>query len=246
MRRGGAGALMLKAKAYASAVNLPATAALNEIGVITTTAIATVYAQTDQPASPSAGDVWVKLGYISNIALNMATTGTLKIYPMFFKQYVAGAWVFVDAYAYYSSAWHKFTQYLYFEGGEYIAQCGGWQQGGHGTLTKYATYMTIYCNSSVGAASFRTVNMMDLTDYTTIKLRYYTISGINNTGRFGVTTSATPYSPNITSYVALPAASAGVTNTVTLDVSAFNGLYYIAFTMNSAEMTVQILDISAY
>jgi len=244
LRRGG-GAIKLKVKAYTSAVNLPETASLNEIGVITSTAISTVYAQADQPSNPGAGDVWFKLSYNSSIALNLAKTGALKIYPLFAKQYVSGAWVFVDAYAYYNGTWNKFIQYLYFEGGEYIERCGGWQQGGIGTLTKYATYMEIYCPSSVGAASFRTVNMLDVTDLTMITLRYFMVSSMNQYSKFGLFSSPNIYN-SAGQYLSLPSSAIGLTKTAAFDVSAKTGLWYIGFSMNSQQMTIRILEITAY
>ena len=60
LRRGGGNA-GLNVRAYSTAVSLPAIAANNEIGIITTTTLNKVYAQAEIPASPTAGDVWMKL-----------------------------------------------------------------------------------------------------------------------------------------------------------------------------------------
>ena len=58
----------LKVTAYSTAGSLPVSAKAGDIGIITSTAIGTVYATADAVSSPAAGDIRVLTGAASRCA----------------------------------------------------------------------------------------------------------------------------------------------------------------------------------
>ena len=130
----------------------------------------------------------------------------------------------------------SYIYYLYNTGREFIAITGGWKarkQGSGGTFTKKET--SIYINGTpANGMNAATANKIDLTPFTTAKIRLKKVSNVNNTGRFFFST----YSEYIESGSApldLPAVSEP--ELVSLDITSLTGLYYAVFlSLNNCEI----------
>lgn len=114
---GGGVGLNFKVEAYATAAQLPASAAENTIGVITSTAIPGYVFAASEPdkANLPAGTVWIKTGASSNLAFNAVKKNTIMVYPTACKQLLGGSWVDVTARSFIGGKWVDWIAYLFTE-----------------------------------------------------------------------------------------------------------------------------------
>ncbi len=228
MRRGGGKAGSLKVKAYANAASLPATASTYEMAIITSVTLGKVVIGTVQPTSPANGDVWCDTSRTAQTPLRVTETPESWLYPCLCMQYVSGTWVFVNAYTYSGSAWVEWYAWLYQDGDERIAIGGAWlQDWGSGTysVVKSATYITMTMSSS-NLITLRKTTALNLTDYRFLKLKVQKVSGNNAVIAAHPVTGAYAWA----AYTAQGVGDAsGTVRTISLDVSALNGNYYIIF-----------------
>ena len=115
---------------------------------------------------------------------------------------------------------------LYNNGDECTSATGGWvaDNNGYGTASKNTGYMVATASSANAFGGwFRTKNKIDLSGYKTLSVEY----GQAATGHSFVLAIDT--STEVTTYVALDAKSSTYekNGTATLDVSGYNGSYYI-------------------
>lgn len=156
--------LNFKVKAYASESLLPATAAENTIAVITDTAITSWIIDTNEPAAPEEGMVWIAEGAQSDVEFNALKTNTIKVYPILVKQYIGGAWANKSAKSYQNGEWVSWwSGELYDAGNEYKNITGGWKSvvsGGSAIIG--SNTLTVSASANDQNASITTANMIDL------------------------------------------------------------------------------------
>ena len=187
--------------------------------------------QPDEPASPSAGTVWIKTALSGGASLNALTKNALTVALTGCKQYVSGAWVRREAYLYSGSAWVQFAteQLILFAagGGDTAKWTTAYQAGGYtvtpGTvaddgLTVTAPYDPI--------CVLGTVDKIDVTNLATVNAEATYTPGGGGTIKMTLPTdkSAINAEPNVRNLT-----SAQGTATVSIDVSALTGEYYVAF-----------------
>jgi hypothetical protein len=239
---GGAGG-KLRAIVAGSAASLPATAKEGTIAVITTTPIGTVWAQADEPASPSAGDVWIVLFKTSNTPINLVKNGSLMLYPIRVEQYDGSSWVAREGYAMASGAWSTMVKYAYIMGNLCESVSGGWNLivGSGTTLENTANGLVCTMTGGAGRQSgAQTVGLIDLTNYTTIQY-IVTISTIVTAPIFGAASAAMSVNNLASSshYSAYVQQTTTCTDAVlSVDVTSLSGNYYVGFG-SAANMTVQ-------
>lgn len=215
----------MKVTAYSAAGSLPASAKAGDIGIITSTAIGTVYATADAVSSPAAGDIRVLTGAASRAPITLK--GNIMVYPRAIYQYSGSAWVIKESYVYSGSAWVEVTIAIYDYGSELLSAMTARSFGGN----RYSS--VVYTEGSGNVYVYRTDSgdwgyrcwssdiAIDLTGISTIRLTYTKTSS-----DFAMTLYISSIN---TSYLATASASAGTGTVATksLDVSAYSGLYYI-------------------
>lgn len=225
---GSGGGAELDVTAYSAVGSLPASDDEGAVAVITSTAINDVYAQADEPGSPSSGDVWIWLG--CNQLVDIDIGSNILLPPKAAFQYVASAWVYKESYVYSSSAWVEVTLYVYDTGAELLSTISiGNRSRTNNTLTKYSTYMRVFREFGGGAGtqiSVMTDTAINLTDVSTIKIRC-SRSGNTGSAALKVGLDRTSYT-----YVASATISQGTDIEYMLDVSALNGVYYFGVFMD--------------
>jgi hypothetical protein len=208
------------------------------------------------PAAPLEGMVWILTSNGSTVAFNAAKKGVLMVYPIMCRQYISGAWTDVTAKSYIGNGWRDWIIYLYSPGNPHAELTGGWEGKAHRrvdtvdgysvnsvapTITQGAESMTVtlsaptYYNYS---GSARTVNKIDLTDFSRI-IFDFTFSG--GTISFYVTQSDTSYSA-----VKQLAVTGSSSNAASLDVSDLTGEFYVGINLlaGSGTQTVTVTQIT--
>lgn len=89
-----------------TAASLPATVTDGQIVVITDTAAGTIYVDTDEPANPVSGDVWVVVGASES---GIAFSETFRNGLNGAYQYIGGAWGFGTGYIGKNGSWEQFA-----------------------------------------------------------------------------------------------------------------------------------------
>lgn len=232
MGGGGGAVLNFKVVAYDSEEALLAsTPAENTIGVVTTTTISSWVFSTTEPTNPKVGMVWISTGATSSAAFNALKDNELQVYPLRAKQYISNAWSNITAQSYQGGKWAKWAmepKYLYNKGDECTDITGGWntlQWYSGATLyssgcKKNADSLSAIAGTTYGSVGFRTKNKIDLTDASTIKF----VAEVTRECYFAVS----EYSTNVKNREAA-LATVTTSGTISLDVSALIGSYYVCF-----------------
>lgn len=93
-----------------TASSLPETVTDGQIVVITNTAVDTVYIDTDKPANPINGDVWVKMEAEANVALELSEASPyLRGGLTSAAQWNGSVWAYCDGYFGISETWEQFS-----------------------------------------------------------------------------------------------------------------------------------------
>lgn len=220
------GGAKLKATAYSTAANLPASAKEGALAVITSTAIGDMFVSADQPTSPSSGDVWVWIG--GDSLAPIALTDLFTIHPRVVYQYSGSAWVLLESYVYTGSTWQEVTLFLYEDGTFFIVSAGMTKTIGD-TVTLNSTY--IYCADGSGRGEYGRLrvyfsDVVDLTDVDIVTMKYdWTTSGGSNPYfRLEIATNKTG---SVVAYT--QSSSQGTNKTTSVNVASLSGLYYIGF-----------------
>lgn len=96
-----------------TASSLPGTVVDGQIVVITDTPTGTVYIDTDEPASPASGDVWVKLDAEATVKLELTEESPFLQAGLFnAAQWNGNAWDNCDAHLGVNGAWEQFSNAL--------------------------------------------------------------------------------------------------------------------------------------
>lgn len=208
----------------------------NTIWVQTDAAIADWVFSVKEPEIPAEGMVWITTGASSTVEFNILKKNNIQVYPISAKQYVDGTWVDRDAVSYQGGEWAMWIAYLYKLGDEYKAFTDGWalslNNGGntHGESLSKKSDSMVFASSYVSGSHFadgflRANNTFDLTGVTQITAILKTASVSSNVPMFLCVAENDSYRQQ---YDAVAKANISSGNTsVTLDVSALKGVYYV-------------------
>ncbi|MFH1511976.1 MAG: hypothetical protein ABIG45_01345 [Bacillota bacterium] len=191
--------------------------------------IADVFASADAPASPASGDVWVWLG--GDSLAPIALTDLFTVHPRAVYQYNGSEWVLLESYVYTGGAWVEVTMLIYTYGTEFLAVMNYEVKSGDVTWTRRSDDIQFYSEYQYSGDRYGvmwTDRVVDLTLVSQIKL----ITSAGYTGQLGVNTGRS------SSFLAATGFSSGNNQTVTLDVSALSGMYYVGVRFNRADGTV--------
>lgn len=221
---GGGGSLGLSVAAYANTGSLPASGVAGDIAVITSDAIGTAYAGAVAPTSPATGDLWVWTGGAALVTIPL--TDQIRLSPRAVYRWSGSVWVLLVSYVYSGSAWVQVSLYAYDDGVEVLSTFSiGNRSRTNNTLTKYATNMVMFREFGGGATSVISVMSdvaLDLTDITTLKIKY-TRTGLTT----GTTSLVVANSRGTYVWVASSAMAVATEAIVSVNVASLNGLYYV-------------------
>lgn len=88
---------------------LPATGIKNQIALINDVEINDVYIQSNEPSSPTEGDIWIMTGWDGNVYLEFDVA---KVYLTTCRQYVSDTWVVIPEWYVYTTDWTRARLYL--------------------------------------------------------------------------------------------------------------------------------------
>lgn len=157
----------------------PASPKENTIWVNTSAEITSWAFSATEPETPSAGMVWISVGTTSPVTFNALKKNNITVHPISSKQYVSGAWVDREAKSYQNGAWADWWNgHLYEYGNLHEQFTGGWTSEGYrdynySTQSQFnANNIYIWANNGGPTGGVGTVNKIDLTGYTKLKLLY--------------------------------------------------------------------------
>ena len=122
------------------------------------------------PSNLVEGMLWIETSPSTNINMNIAQENTLIVKPGFAKQYINNAWVAKEIKIYQNSQWSVClaNTLLYSYGDGKNAITGGWKATGTAVSDNTGLTLTGY---------YSTNNMLDLTDYSSLKFTVKQLSG---------------------------------------------------------------------
>ena len=211
----------------------PASPAENTIWVNTDIKISAWAFQGAKPSTPVEGMIWFETDKTSVAELVAVDNGrsSITIAPSACLQYVNGAWAAKTAQTYKDGAWTPWRLYLYDKGDQRTDITGAWTgknwgQYNGGNHTIGANYIIVHAGIGSQTASNYAVlpsNGIDLTHINTLYVNITSISTTTTTARharFGISnTNVYTGSVAYTSFT-------GKTGVISLDVSAYSGVYY--------------------
>jgi hypothetical protein len=218
------GGAKLNVTAYSAAGSLPASDKQGAIAVITSAAIGAAFASADAPASPSGGDVWVWLGGTS--LAPAALNDKITLHPRAVYQRISGAWTLRTAYVYTGGAWVEITLSLYDNGSFLLAADCELILGD--TLTKQSNAIYLIDGAGRGEVSYARAfftNAVDLTNVSTVKVVADWSTSGTSASKFFRLEIGTGKPGTVVAYATV--AANGTNMTVSVDVSALNGSYYV-------------------
>lgn len=210
----------------------------NTIGVVTTTPIGKYAFSATEPttidgAAVSEGDVWILDGTASPAAMQVSKKNGVEVwaYPLLCKQYISGTWVAKTAESYIGGAWIGFETYLYNNGDNIGGMIGKrlWYTGGAGGVTFETAQVTLqvqssYNNQGPGGSEIVSPQLINLTNVATITVLCFQTGG---EGFVYVNATNTPSFPGAATAAHTSIPTATSMQSVSLDVSALSGSYYI-------------------
>lgn len=157
----------------------PANPSENTIWVNTDVDITSWVFSAMEPETPAAGMVWITTGKTSTAPFNALKKNNITVYPISAKQYVGGAWVDKEAKSYQNGAWADWWNgHLYEYGNLHEQFTGGWTSDGYraykyNTASQFNTDNIYILGKNGGpTGGVGTVNKIDLSSYTKLKLLY--------------------------------------------------------------------------
>lgn len=246
VRRGGGTSLNYK---VVDGTSQPVSPKENTIWVNTSTAIASHVFSAIQPTNPVEGTVWFKTGNQSAVLFNALKKNGIILHPLSAKQYISGTWITKTAKSYQDGDWLEWIAdtYLYNAGDACEDITGGWQgrawrensgdQSGEPTITFGTDSMVaVTSGGNYARGAVEIVKDFDLTDFKTITAKYNLAGSIYSGGPscrlMAINRNSTYWGA---SYAEANAAlSKGTDLTATVDISAVNGAYDIAFGLRCA------------
>ena len=228
---GGGAGLNFKVIACASAEDLPDSARENTIAVITETAINGYIFSSTEPTAPAEGMVWFLTGTGSRVAFSASKKNPVMVYPLSAKQYVGGAWVDVPAKSYQNGAWVDWivSYYLFKSGvGEVVPISITVDSGQKFTQSEESIVFSSSASADYGYGVC-TEEAHDLTGYSQLCIEH----AISNYGscRIGVYTEFFTHSSASADIRPAELVLTKSTERIVekLDISAFDGAYYLGF-----------------
>lgn len=195
----------------------------NTVWVNTDTEITGYAFSATEPTNPVEGMVWIITGTTPEAAMNVDKKNTVMIYPLNCKQYVSGALVEKTAKTYQGGTWVEWWDgTLFNNGNEYTAITGGFSAvGNYQTAENVDGYLHLLADYGKFAA-YLTENAIDLTDFSKLT---GIVRGTSSTEKqFGI---ASAREAKMAAYTVFTTITSDTT--VTLDISGYNGLYYVGF-----------------
>ena len=188
-KHGAGGANLLNFKVLGG-TSAPSNPKENTIWVNTDTEITSWVFAAAEPVTAVEGMVWLSTEKSSPVAFNALKKNGIQVYPMSAKQYVSGAWAGVVAKSYQNGAWVAWWDgNMYESGNQFETYTGGWTTDGYnafGYNKVHATFNTsniyIYGVNNVGGGGVGTVNKIDFSGRTKLKMLYRADS-VNDTSK---------------------------------------------------------------
>lgn len=188
-------------------------------------------AATEFVKGDAGGQVWIATGNASTGEFNALKKNGVMVYPLEAKQYVNGAWVSKASKTYRGGTWVDWLNKLYSYGNTYDVITGGWKgvkdEGGAFTFNTDNIYVG-YSGGTKRDAAVYTVNKIDTTGYSKLKVYVNITATQANYGygfSIGLSSSNTSYSAS--GFVAVTEQTATGYATMSLDLSNYQGSYYI-------------------
>ena len=226
---GGGGAAEKLNVTVTGSASQPSSPAANTVWVKTSTAITSWAMQPTAPTSPTFGMVWIKTALTGGASLNALTKNALDIALVGCQQYSGSAWEPKEASIYSGSAWVQFAAeqlILFAPGGGYADNWAtDYEASGYtvnaGTIADDGLTVTAPFGpySVLGTAA-----KIDVTNFAAVSAEVTYTAGTQGGGVIQMTMPTDKANINASPNVAITA-----TGTVTIDVSALTGEYYIAF-----------------
>ena len=215
---GGASGLSFRVTGGASA---PANPGENTIWVHTEAEITGWLFSPEEPQSPPEGLLWIRTGTHSPASFNALKKNGIRLCPLSAKQYLSGVWQEKTAKSFLGGAWVDWWDGLLFENGVFY-EIGGWSAGTVGTtIDSTGTTRVEGSSQPVDVTEFRTLEVtMTLTTNST-QTSYVGLSG--------------DLSDN---FAAKSAVTKGSEVTVSVDISALTGSYFVVVDCNTSNAAV--------
>lgn len=208
------------------------TANENTIGIVTTVNISDYIISPDAPSNPTAGLVWIRTANSSPISIFIDSNKKVKVYLQSVQQYISNKWVNKDTYIYMNNEWKSLITYYFASGSgaliDFEHSAYDWGRVTIGTDAIHIEYLDAPGGSDeCGAISSGTI---DVTDISTV---YFKVKVIQGSLRVGLDKNAIdPWNaPSISTPEPIDNSSSDPV-TVSIDVSAYGGNYYIICYMN--------------
>ena len=227
--------------AVVGGTSAPSNPTENTIWVNTDTTITSWLFDTTIPSNPSEGMVWIFTGAYSAGEFNILTENDLRVYPLFAKQYINGAWVDIDSKSYQDGVWVDWTTHLYKYGdkceandtGSWVAvgkshswdYDNGWPNGNAyaPTVTWNSDNVTLSEEPSYRASIFYKNEKINLSKYNKLVFDGFS-SGSGSVTLYIWSSIDTYYSVNVVASKELSNTSRGL---ATISIDALNGEYYV-------------------
>lgn len=248
MTGGGAG-LKLKVVGGTAAPSSPRE---NTLWVNTDTEISGYAFAVNQPVNPVEGMVWFQTGLDASAPINIDRKNTVMLYPVDCMQYISGAWTAKKAQTYMGGVWLEWWQgELYADGNTFDSTTGGFVGVPFTATAPAVTYNAdnvklVQANQTWGGL-WRTNNLIDLSNYSSLSLTYsgWWIQDSENDLRLAVLPQNAADISAAAAYLQRKSPSDGGTYTVTLDVSALTGKYYLGIYMYAryGDQTINVHDL---
>ena len=192
------------------------------VGVVTTEKITSWAFVVTEPMDPEAGMVWFSTDRFSTAQFNALRKNCIQVYPATAKQYIGGEWIDKPVRFFQNGEWVKaWDGVLYDAGNEFETITGGWAFSNgrnnsctSGTWERGETFLRLHTGADPRACQACTVKKIDLTNY-----KYLCC---NSTGSGSLQIGETEQMYNGV------ARAVGEGTTRKLDITAYQGEYYVA------------------
>ena len=226
---GGSPQLQHRCIAATSFANLPAVAAENTVGVITTTAITQGFVTNDRPAGRPTGEVRIKPGADGLITMQVLSQPLVEFRPISVYQYNGSAWVLMEAYLRKNAAWVRIRTYFYRDGtlGLITSLSGMNSSAATYQITSTVFRVDVTSGGTTGFARVAPDQLVEVTNFSTLKFLYARVkSGTqgSHTARMALAVSQLTGQGTGAAYVDVGTTAGALAS---LDVSALTGSYYM-------------------
>lgn len=227
---------------------LPAVPVENTIAVITGNAMTGYQFRTDMPESPAEGMVWICTGEESAVGFNALTENTMRVCPLYVRQYVDGSWISRRALIWQNGAWNLWpVWYLFDRGDTFDDVTGGWAVGESiaDAVLEDASMTLTTVSPNKSRTHVATQSAVDLGSYSTIRASVTVVSHSQDSTS-GTTLCRLGYGNTPDANLASLATKAAVEVTgageleISFDISGVTGSHYVIFGIGYCSMSVQV------